>query len=436
MSYDDPRYRGERDQRTEPEYRGEEDGGLPYADTYPDGGEYAYPGERTDGILRSGYAARNLDNVFDDPAQAEPGRDRFGVHLVWELFLVFAVAALGYVLYRYSRFAVTGDGLRTLMISATILGLLAMAAGLSLRAAVPNLAVGPIAVAAAWYFADHSGRGLLVSAGQAVVLALAVGAAIAVVTVGLHVPAWAASFGAGLAVVLWIQQQHHAVELGRGLYRPISHAPYWFGGFVALAFLGGLLGSLRPVRRAVGRFRPVGDPADRRGGAAAAISALALLGSAALASAAGVLTALQDRKVDPVDPSLALTGLALGGALIAGTSAFGRRGGLLGTVLAAALLAEVLRYLRINHPGVSQLAVAAAAIGVGLVATRAVEAFGRPHPTAEQPVEQWRTIAPTTSTMTLPAGDESWGGSRPTGWTSPLPASTPDDRWRDDWDRR
>ncbi|NJC69202.1 ABC transporter permease [Planosporangium thailandense] len=429
MSYDDPRYRGEHDQ---------EDGGFPYADTYPDGGDYSYPGERTDSILRGGYSPPNLDDVFDDPAAGEPGRDRFGVHLVWELLLLFAVAAFGYVLYRDSRFAVTGDGLRTLMISATTLGLLVLAAGLSLRAAVPNLAVGPVAVASALYFADHAGRGVLISAGQAVVLALAVGAAIAVVTVGLHVPAWAASFGASLAVVLWIQRHHHTVELGRGVYQPVSHAPYWFGGFAALAVLGALLGAVRPVRRVVGRFRPVGDSAQRRGGAAAGISALALLGSSALASAAGVLTALQDRTIEPVDQSLALTGLALGGALLAGTSAFGRRGGLLGTALAAALLAEVLRYLRITHPGVSQLAVAAAAIGAGLVATRAVEAFGRPQPAAEQPAERWRTIAPTTTTTTMPAApaDDTWGGSRPTGWTSPLPASTPDDRWRDDWDRR
>jgi hypothetical protein len=429
MVYDDSRYRGEPDQRIESGYPGE-DGADDYS--YPSTGH----GERTDGISQRGYAPADLDDILDDPVHGEPGRDRFGVHLGWELVLLFAVVFVGYLLYRDSRFAVTGDGLRTLMISASSLGLLVLGAGLSLRAASPNLAVGPIALASALYFAEHSGRGLLVSAAQAGVLALVVGAVIALVSVGLHVPAWAASFGAGLGVVLWIQQHHQTLELPRGTYQPVSQPAYWFGGFAALAVLGGLLGSVRPLRRAVGRFRPVGDPARRRGGAAAGVSIAALLGSSALASVAGVLVALQDRRVEPADTSLALTGLALGGALLAGTSAFGRRGGVLGTVLAAALLAVVIRYLRITHPEVSQLAVGAVAIGVGLVATRLVEAYGRPHPAFEQEPEQWRTVTPTALTMPLSSNEEGRSGSRPTGWTSPLPASSSDDRWSSDWGGR
>jgi ribose/xylose/arabinose/galactoside ABC-type transport system permease subunit len=432
MAYDDSRYRSERDQRTELDYRGEEDGVDDYS--YPSTG----PGERTDGVVRRGYGSSSLDDVFDDPAHGEPGRDRFGVHLGWELFLLFAVAVVGYVLYRDSRFAVTGDGLRALFVSATVLGLLALGAGLSLRAASPNLAMGPIALASALYFAEHVGQGVLVSAAQAGVLALAVGALIALVTVGLHVPAWAASFGASLGVVLWIQQHHQTVELPRQAYQPVSQAAYWFGGFAALAILGGLLGWGRSVRRSVGRFRPVGDPAHRRGGAAAGVSVAALLGSSVFASVAGVLTALQDRRVESTDTSLVLTGLALGGALLGGTSAFGRRGGLLGTVLAAVLLTMVIRYLRITHPGVSQLAVGACAIAVGLIATRLVETFGRPHPTFEEEAEQWRTVTPAAATVPQQAtpNDEGRSGSRPTGWTSPLPASSAEDRWRDDWGNR
>jgi ribose/xylose/arabinose/galactoside ABC-type transport system permease subunit len=426
MVYEDSRYRGEPGQRAEPDYPGDDGAG-----------DYSYSstgrGERTDGISARGYTPSDLDDMFDDPAHGEPGRDRFGVHLGWELVLLFAVAFVGYLLYRDSRFAVTGDGLRTLMISATALGLLVLGTGLSLRAASPNLATGPIALASALYFAEHTGRGLLISAGQAAVLALAVGAVIALVSVGLHVPAWAATFGAGLGVALWIQGHHQTLELPRGTYQPVSQALYWFGGFALLAILGGLLGSVRPLRRVVGRFRPVRDPAQRRGVAAAAVSVAALLGSSVLASVAGVLMALQDRRVEPADTSLVLTGLALGGALLAGTSAFGRRGGVLGTVLAACLLAVVIRYLRITHPGVSQLAVGAVAIGVGLVATRLVEAFGRPRPHVELEPEQWRTVTPTAATVPLSSNDEGRGGSRPTGWTSPLPASSADDRWSDDW---
>jgi hypothetical protein len=153
---------------------------------------------------------------------------------------------------------------------------------------------------------------------------------------------------------------------------------------------------------------------------------------------AGVLIALQAGKVEPVDNSLTLTGLALGGALLGGTSAFGRRGGLLGSVLAAALLTLVIRYLEVTDRRVSQLATAAVAIGVGLVVTRLVESFGRPRGTVEREVDRWRTISPTTPTALSPSDNGGWSNSRPTGWTSPLPASSADDRWGNDdnWTNR
>ena len=34
--------------------------------------------------------ATALDNVFDDPTHGEPGRDRLGVHVAWELVLLIA----------------------------------------------------------------------------------------------------------------------------------------------------------------------------------------------------------------------------------------------------------------------------------------------------------------------------------------------------------
>ncbi len=449
MAYDDSRFRGE------PGYRGDtapgdtpafggdsgasayQPGSYSYsANEYPSSGypatDYTIkdPEERTDGVSRQVAGAPSLDDVFDDPTHGEPGRDRMGVHLVWELILLLAAAAVGYLLYRGHRSAVTGDGLRELMISTTTLGLLILGAGLSLRAAVPNLAVGPIALASSMFFAEHAHDGLLVTAVQTGFLAVAAGAIIALVVVGLHVPAWAASFGAGLAVVVWIQAQRGTLKLPAGVYQPTDHTTYWLGGFVILAFLGGLLGSIKSIRRAVGRSRAISDPADRRGGAAGAMAVVALLASSVLAAASGVVTALQAGQVRPGDGSLALTGLALGGALLAGTSAFGRRGGLFGAILAAVLLSVVLRYLDVTDRHVSLLAVAAAAIGVGLVATRLVEAFGHPRPTVESEVEHWRTVSP--SGPSAPSDNGSWGGSRPTGWTSPLPASSADDRWGGD----
>jgi ribose/xylose/arabinose/galactoside ABC-type transport system permease subunit len=440
MAYDDSRFRGESGFRSEPDYRAEDDD---VADTPAYGGTSTYPpgsysyserDERTDAVsARGGYGPANLDDVFDDPAHGEVGRDRIAVHLIWELVLLVGAAGVGFLLYHDHRATVTGDGLRNLMLSATVIGLLVLGVGLSLRAASPNLAVGPVAAASALFLAEHAKSGLLVTAVQAGLLGLAIGAVIAVVVVGLHVPAWAASFGAGLAVVVWIQQNHAAHRLPAGTYEPLHQAAYWYGGFAVVALLGGVLGSVKSIRRTVGRFRPVSDPADRRGGGAGAVSVVALLGSSALASVAGVLIALQSRQVGPADTSLTLTGLALGGALLGGTSAFGRRGGLLGAVLAATLLAVVIRYLDVTDRRVSQLAIAAAAIGVGLVVTRLVESFGRPPGTVDREVDRWQTISPANTPTTLSTSDNGgWGGSRTTGWTSPLPASSAEDRWGSD----
>jgi ribose/xylose/arabinose/galactoside ABC-type transport system permease subunit len=441
MAYDDSRFRGESGFRSEPDYRTEDDvadtpayGG---ASTYAPGSySYSEHGERTDAVSpRRGYGPANLDDVFDDPSHGEVGRDRIAIHLIWELILLVGVLGVGFLLYRDHRSTVTGDGLRNLMLSATVIGLLVLGIGLSLRAAVPNLAVGPIALASALFFAEHAKSGLLITAVQAGLVGLAIGAVVAVVVVGLHVPAWATSLGAGLAVVVWIQQNHTAHRLPAGSYEPLHQAAYWYGGFAVLAFAGGVLGSVKSIRRAVGRFRPVADPADRRGGVAGTVSAAALLGSSALAAVAGVLIALQSRQVGPADTSLTLTGLALGGALLGGTSAFGRRGGLLGAVLAATLLAVVIRYLDVTDRRVSQLAIAAVAIGVGLVVTRLVESFGRPPTPVDREVDRWRTISPgsTPTTLSMSASDNGgWGNSRTTGWTSPLPASSAEDRWGND----
>jgi hypothetical protein len=440
MAYDDSRLRGESAFRVEPEYRADPDqtyGGS--TSTYPPGSFSYSPsgvGERTDAVQSRGYGRANLEDVFDDPAHGEPGRDRFGVHVAWELVLLLGAATVGYLLYQANRSAVTGDGLRGLMVSAAALGLLVLGAGLSLRAASPNLAVGPIAFAASVFFAQHASGGLLVTALKTALLALLVGAVIALVTVGLHVPAWAASLAAGLAVVVWAQQHHEVLRLPPGAYQPTPQAPLWFGGFALLALVGAFLGSIRSVRRAVGRFRPVSDPAHRRGGTAAGASVLALLGSSGLAAASGVLTTLHAGQVAPADTApFILIALGLGGALLAGTSAFGRRGGLFGTVLAAALLTLVTRYLEVTDRRVSSLAIGAAAIGVGLLVTRLVEAFGRPRQTFEQDAEPWRAepLAP-------PVQGDTGGrsGGRPTSWTSPLPASSADDRWGtdDSWSSR
>ncbi|PWR06025.1 ABC transporter permease [Micromonospora acroterricola] len=356
----------------------------------------------------SGVPAAVLENVFDDPTQGEPGRDRIGVHLGWEFLLLAGLVALGWLLWRADSAVLRGTGLRTLLVAAVGLGLLALAAGLSLRTAAPNLAVGPVAVAAALHYAEQGDRGLPASLGPAAAVAALGGLALALAVVVLHVPGWAASLAGAAGVVVYIERRSAPV-LVQGDYDPSRNAGYLFAGFAAVAVLGGLFGAIPAIRRLVGRYRPVADPARRRGVVAAVVTAFALVGSTVLAALAGVLLAANGPGPVPPNPGLDWTVLAIGVALLAGTSAYGRRGGVLGTLLAVGLVTVFEAYARARGWTVDRWTVGGVALGVGLLVTRLVETYGRPRPGGTEIPE--------------PVGD----GTISTGWT--VPRSQPVDNW-------
>lgn len=328
-----------------------------------------------------------LDDVFDDPAHGEPGRDRMAVHLIWEVVLLLAVVGVAFLLQRENPDAVRGGQLDLLLVAATGLGLLALGAGLTLRAGAPNLAVGPVAIACGLHFAENGENGLLTSMVPAVVVVVGLGLLLALLVVGFHVPGWAASLAVALVVVTYIQLRTAPVDL-QGQYDPTEHALYLFGGFAGLAVLGGLLGTVKAIRRSVGRFRPVGDPAWRRGGLAATLTTTSLVASMVLAALAGVLLAAGGS--GPVVPTTGFewSGLALGAAMLGGTSAFGRRGGVTGTLLSVALIILLLRYEDERDLDVALFAVAAATLALGLLVTRLVESYGRPR-SAVEPQDDW-----------------------------------------------
>jgi hypothetical protein len=141
------------------------------------------------------------------------------------------------------------------------------------------------------------------------------------------------------------------------------------------------------------------------------------------AVAAGLLIAA--RSTEPIVPDTGLqwTGLAFGAALLAGTSAFGRRGGVFGTLLAVAGLTLFLDYVDRRNLDIALFAVAAATIGFGLVVTRLVETYGRPLPVAG-PDEDWQAAA-------TGAGAAAWRPDLPETWTPASSAPNGTDRWDD-----
>jgi len=390
--------------RVEPDYRNPS--GTP--EGFPDDIEpiTSYTGGRTTvpDYPARGLTTAELDGAFDDPAHGEPGRDRIGIHLIWELVLLVGAALLAFAVARTNG-ALSSANLHALLVEAAILGVLALGAGLSLRAGTPNLAVGPIFVLAGLLFADRSSTGFNAASGAAVGAAAICGLALALVVTFLHVPAWAASLGAAAGVAVWMTRLP-ANALMVTTYHPESNAIWWFVAFAVVAVVAGLLGTLRPVRRALGRFRPVADPALRRGGPAAVVAALALLFSSVLAGVAGVAFTMW-RGVGSSSGSATYGGIALGIVLLAGTSAFGRRGGVFGTLLATGAVVLAMRYVEVHRWRGGDVMVIAAAIGVGLLVTRLVERFGRPQG----------------GFVDDPAGELSWAGPRPGNWSRDLPAA-------------
>ncbi|MEH1013759.1 ABC transporter permease [Micromonospora sp. CPCC 206060] len=364
-----------------------------------------------------------LDDVFDDPAHGEPGRDRIAVHLVWEILLLIATAVLAVGLYRERPALFRGLELRTLLVAMVALGLLTLAAGLSLRTAAPNLAVGPIAVASALHFAEQADRGLSEVVGWSSLVAAVGGLALAVVVVGLHVPAWAASLAAAAGVVVYIERRPGPVLL-QSDYDPAGSALYLVAGFAAVAVLGGFFGTIKAVRRSVGRFRPVGDPARRRGLVAAVLTTLALVVSTVFAMFGGMLLAANGSGPVTPTPGFDLTLLAFGASLLGGTSAFGRRGGVTGTLLAVVLVTLAVRYAAERDWEVSRYLVAGAALAVGLLATRLVESFGRPRSAGER-TARWTDGRASTDWSLPPAAPANT-------WTPVLPEQ-PAERRPDPW---
>ncbi|HYN94056.1 MAG TPA: ABC transporter permease, partial [Pilimelia sp.] len=166
------------------------------------------------------------------------------------------------------------------------------------------------------------------------------------------------------------------------------------------------------------------------GGLAAARSGLALVASTVLAVGGGVLLAAGGG--GPVAPTtgVELTGLAVGAALLGGTSAFGRRGGVFGTLLAVVAVTLFLRYAEVSDWRIADVAVAAVLVAGGLGVTRLVERFGRPASGPRPLPVEWST---TDAEPPAPAWSTGRQEERQESWSSALPAQPTAGR-ADPWD--
>src|SRR5262245_39517776 len=115
MTYGDQafRFRGE-GFRDEPDFRPES---TPTTPTYRPGtynpDEHAESTDTTNTLARRNPTAAELDDVFDDPQDGDPGMDRMTVHVLWEVVLLVATLGLAFWFYHAHRGGLSGDGLRT-----------------------------------------------------------------------------------------------------------------------------------------------------------------------------------------------------------------------------------------------------------------------------------------------------------------------------------
>src|SRR5215475_3011129 len=244
MTAPDPDRSTEAGFRVEPEYRSAT--GAPEYVPSTDTRSLLPSAETTQRVV----SAAELDDVFDDPDHGEPGRDRMAIHWVWEALLLIGCVAVAFLVAGHDSNLLAGASLRSLLLTTTVTGTLAVAAGISLRAGAVNLAVGPIMVASGLYFADHVQSGFVNATVISLLLALGAGLAIGLVVVILQVPSWVVS----LAVFLGLQTltAHLPVDVQVAKdYHAAHYAYYWFGAFALVAIVGASFGTVRSIRRAV-----------------------------------------------------------------------------------------------------------------------------------------------------------------------------------------
>ncbi|WP_433792483.1 ABC transporter permease [Actinoplanes sp. CA-252034] len=404
MAYDDTTFRRAGDEKTDTDpaaYRRR----VQYDDT---------AGTTLDHSQRNPATATGAISTADDD-----GRDRLGIHLGWEVMLLVVAAVLGFLLQREDSAALQRPALDALLVTGAAIGLLTLGAGLTLRAGVPNVAIGPIALAAAMQYAENSDKGLAQAVVPALIIAAAGGLAVGLIVTVLHVPAWAATLAASFAVIVYIQLRPEPVDV-QGDWDPTGQAFVLFGAFAALAVLGAALGAVGPVRRFLGRMRPSGDPAQRRGAAAAVPALLTLVVSSLFATVAGVLiAATADGPIVP-DTGFEWTGIAMGLALLAGTSVYGRRGGIFGTLFAVTALTLFLRYEDLRDLDIALFAIAGSVFVAGLVVSRFVESYGSAY--NGRVAEDWNAA---------PSNGTNWSPTLPETWSTPATPAPRSDRWDD-----
>jgi ribose/xylose/arabinose/galactoside ABC-type transport system permease subunit len=234
--------------------------------------------------------------------------------------------------------ATSHQNLTSALGEAGYLGLLAAGLAFSLRTRSPNLAVGPILAfssATSAYFITMHHWSKPVAFLVAVVLSTVIGLVLGVLVAVLSVPAWAASLGAGAVVEAFM------LSYSKNVVIPVRFdgsypTALWYGLFFVVSVGGGALWLVPGLRRPLSAGRAAREPGRWTDPRTSLGAVVGLTGSSFLAGLAAIpmLMRLQAAEASGAN----LTTLAFAAVLLGGTSVFGRRAGVFGTLLGVTIL--------------------------------------------------------------------------------------------------
>jgi ribose/xylose/arabinose/galactoside ABC-type transport system permease subunit len=362
-------------------------------------------------------------------AYAEPAapRDRVVFQFIWEAILLLLTLNALFLVYRRrdalfgDEFDGLADALSRHALHLTPILLAALAIGLSLRLGAVNLAAPALAFvitvarpfeANVWIYMGYV-AGAAAVAGLLYVLLVA----------AFRVPAWFAGLAIGVVVVAALPVTYRLADPGDVVTLPgPPNGLYLLGGAAVLAVAGGFIGLAPGVRDGFSAVKRLADGEGERSASAVFLLLGGTVLSMLLAAASGYVSYMYalgpiegqhtlnfgpyaDLAV-AVEPQL----LAFAIALLAGTSLWGRRGGVFGGVLTAvAVWAGLVLWGRaVADAGEGSWqadysqAIYAGILLVALFVSFALDRLGRPKETIEPDdgiyTQEMRPFEPTTGT--------------------------------------
>jgi ribose/xylose/arabinose/galactoside ABC-type transport system permease subunit len=272
--------------------------------------------------------------------------DRPLINLLWEVVLLIVAGVFLLAAIASSR----GASLSAIFDPVGYVGLIASGLALSLRTGTPNLAVGSLATftgVLGVHLVTADGWSLVTAMTLAVLVTAVIGLVAGVIVAALSVPAWATTLGVAFLVYA-LSLEISGLKLGVLRQSATYSTTLWVVVFFVISLGGGLLWLSPAVRTMFSASRGASEPGQWAGLPAGLGAVVGLTGSSLLAGVGGVASTLFLSTADPTSDGVGATVVALAAVLVGGTSVFGRRAGVAGTIFGV-IIAESVNFIMLTE---------------------------------------------------------------------------------------